>query len=199
MSKKVEAVKAYYKVMHEEDNYADLTNKAVAELLTKRLGFNVSETSARGVRVDLGLPTRKRRKEVVPKSSNISVDNINAVKMLAKTQMQLIHIIISLLNRNDNYDKTTKDSMLRNLDSMAEQTKQQMNFTGKTRKPSILPYGYAIGLARKLRDAGKSKAEIIGILNTEYIKVGVEGWRALDKAQCLVNHKLGKKNNDESS
>ena len=194
MSKKVEAVKAYYKAMHEEDNYADLTNKAVAELLTERLGFNVSETSARGVRVDLGLSTRKRRKEIVSKSSGIDVNGINAIKMLAKTDLQLIHIIVSLLNRSGSYDKTTKDSMLRHLDSMAEQTKQRMNFTGKTRKSCILgPRGTAIGMAKDLRKQGKNDQEIKDILNTEYIKVGLKGWEALTKAENIIKYGLNKR------
>lgn len=186
----MEAAEAYYKAMYEEKNFSALTNRQVAEALTKRLGFKVSETAARNIRVNLGLPTKKQVKVEVKTSGG---DTNDAIKTLAKTQNELTHIVISMLNRSPGHHQTSKEPMLHNLDSIAKQTEEIARTSTRKRKPSILPVGYAIKLARRMRIENAPDSAIILSLKNKYIEAGVEGAIALRKAENLVKYKLDKK------
>ena len=186
----MEAAEAYYKATHEEKDFLSLTNGQVAEMLTKRLDFKVSETAARNIRVNLGLPTKKQ--VIIKHFANGDIND--AVKILAKTQSELTHIVISMLNRSSGYNQTTKESMFYNLNSIEQQTKEIVKSSTKKRKPCILgPRGTALKIAKDLRANGKNNQEIIQALKDKYIEAGVKKSIALSRAETLVNHSLDKK------
>lgn len=183
----MEAATAYYKAECEQKDFAGLTNEQVAQKLSKRLGWKLSENSARNIRRSLGLPTRKRV-EVRASTKDASDD----IKTLAKTQSEITNIIISMLNRSPGYDQPAKEAMLRNLDSIKNRT-ENIARTSKKRRTCVLgPRGTALKLAKNLREEGKTDQEIRDILKTEYIKVGLKGWEAVKRAKNIVKHTLNR-------
>lgn len=184
-----EAATAYYKAVHEEKKFAFLTNQRVAEVLTQRLGFKVSETATRNIRVDLGLSTKKQAK-IEPLIS--AIDAAPAIKILAKTQSSMTHIVIAMLNRSPGFDQPAKELMLCNLNSIKRQTEDIAKGLIKKRKACILPRGYPTTLGRQLRAEGKTDQQIVNALKAKYIEVGVREPIALAKAENIVKHKLNR-------